>query len=145
MASTGYTQPVRIELDDEATKTLAIGYSSVVVQDDEEGKIKHYGSFQMSRRILNLVRQVLMRLGLYQLDAPDHLSALSAALQHMSLKDMLAIIILDWSRPWDFLDSLHRWFALLNQWSKQRQELLKARDLGSVSMAKAVERHAHND
>ena len=44
----------------------------------------------------------------------------------------LVMIVLDWTRPWTFLDQLHTWLAWVEKWSKGdgARELEVLRDEG---------------
>lgn len=82
-------------LDDDTTSTLALGYNVIDVQDEES--------------------EAIARLGVYQLglSATEYLPLLKFALNTNTLSDSCAIIILDWTRPWLFLESLQRWMHVL--------------------------------
>ena len=56
----------------------------------------------------------ILRLGIYQLDDKQLLSLLDPALTDDNL---FAIIVLDWTKPWLFLESLEQWMAVLKRWS----------------------------
>lgn len=57
----------------------------------------------------------IARLGVYQLglSATEYLPLLKFALGTDTLADSCVIIILDWTRPWAFLESLQRWIHVL--------------------------------
>ncbi|KAG1457711.1 hypothetical protein G6F56_006550 [Rhizopus delemar] len=88
--------PLPVEsLDDDTTSTLALGYNVIDVQDEEN--------------------EAIARLGVYQLglSATEYLPLLKFALGTDTLADSCVIIILDWTRPWAFLESLQRWIHVL--------------------------------
>ncbi|KAI8088769.1 dynein light intermediate chain-domain-containing protein [Halteromyces radiatus] len=94
-ASNNYT-PMPIEnLDDDMSNNLALGYTFVDIQDEEN--------------------EVIARLGLYQLglSAPEYLPLLKFALSANTLADSMVVLVLDWTRPWKFLESLQRWMNVL--------------------------------
>ncbi|CAO3600452.1 unnamed protein product [Absidia cylindrospora] len=94
-ASNNYT-PMPIEnLDDDMSNNLALGYTFVDIQDEEN--------------------EAVARLGLYQLglSAPEYLPLLKFALSADTLADSMVVLVLDWSRPWKFLESLQRWMNVL--------------------------------
>ncbi|BGP12267.1 hypothetical protein JCM10213_000038 [Rhodosporidiobolus nylandii] len=57
----------------------------------------------------------LARLGLFQLPSPSppYPSLLSLALSKQTLLDSLVVIVLDWERPWRFVEELEGWIGLL--------------------------------
>ncbi|KAG1055785.1 hypothetical protein G6F43_002277 [Rhizopus delemar] len=88
--------PLPVEnLDDDTTSTLALGYNVIDVQDEEN--------------------EAVARLGVYQLglSAAEYLPLLKFALGTDTLADSAVIIVLDWTRPWTFLESLQRWIHVL--------------------------------
>ncbi|KAI8979073.1 dynein light intermediate chain-domain-containing protein [Mycotypha africana] len=80
---------------DEATHTLALGYTYMDVQDEEN--------------------EAIARLGVYQLglSASEYRPLLKFALCPETLSDSAVIIVLDWTRPWTFLETLERWIDVL--------------------------------
>lgn len=106
-------------LDDDTTSTLALGYNVIDVQDEEsEGKyfffLKKIVCMDHCSHIL-CIYAAIARLGVYQLglSATEYLPLLKFALNTNTLSDSCAIIILDWTRPWLFLESLQRWMHVL--------------------------------
>ncbi|KAI9247052.1 dynein light intermediate chain-domain-containing protein [Sporodiniella umbellata] len=88
--------PLPVEnLDDDTTSTLALGYNAIDIQDEEN--------------------EAIARLGVYQLglSAAEYLPLLKFALGTDTLADSCVIIVLDWTRPWVFLESLQRWIHVL--------------------------------
>ncbi|KAI8384276.1 dynein light intermediate chain-domain-containing protein [Radiomyces spectabilis] len=95
VGSSNYT-PMPVEnLDQDATNTLALGYTFVDIQDEEN--------------------EAIARLGLYQLglSAPEYLPLLKFAFSSETLANSMVIIALDWTRPWKFLETLQRWIDVL--------------------------------
>ncbi|RUS14848.1 hypothetical protein BC937DRAFT_93239 [Endogone sp. FLAS-F59071] len=86
------------ELDDEKANELALSFSFLDVQDEEN-------------------EDTIARLGLYQLSLahPAYQSLLKFALNSSTLPDTLVVILLDWSRPWTFVETLERWVSLLER------------------------------
>jgi dynein light intermediate chain 1 len=57
----------------------------------------------------------IARLALYQLglSAPEYLPLLNFAINTNTLADSMVVIVLDWSKPWGFVESLQRWAKVL--------------------------------
>ena len=57
----------------------------------------------------------LTRLGIYQLAGSheSYQSLLRFALNASTLSDSLVVIVLDWERPWTFMETLQRWIKFL--------------------------------
>lgn len=75
---------------------LALSYTYTDVKDDDN-------------------EETLARLNIYQLSS-DHTSdqqLLRLVLNPSTLKDTMALVVLDWSRPWRFVKSLIRWIHVL--------------------------------
>lgn len=74
---------------------LALSYTFVEVKDDEA--------------------DTLARLGIYQLAGSheSYQSLLRFALNSSTLPDSLVVIVLDWARPWTFIETLQRWIKFL--------------------------------
>ncbi|SAL98313.1 hypothetical protein [Absidia glauca] len=94
-ASNNYTPMPNENLDDDVANNLALGYTFVDIQDEEN--------------------EAVARLGLYQLglSAPEYLPLLKFALSADTLADSMVVLVLDWTRPWKFLESLQRWMNVL--------------------------------
>ncbi|GAA6022167.1 hypothetical protein JCM11491_005113 [Sporobolomyces phaffii] len=77
---------------------LAMSYSVLEVKDEGSGD-----------------EETLARLSIYQLPspAPPFPALLPLALSKKTLLDSLVVIVLDWERPWSFLDELRNWIAML--------------------------------
>jgi dynein light intermediate chain 1 len=58
----------------------------------------------------------MARLGLYQLglSSPEFLPLLKFALRAETIADSCVLILLDWTRPWKFLETLERWINVLH-------------------------------
>ncbi|KAI7898319.1 dynein light intermediate chain-domain-containing protein [Cokeromyces recurvatus] len=84
-----------IPVDDNTTNTLALSYNFINVQDEDN--------------------EAIARLGVYQLglSADAYLPLLKFALSTDTLADSAVIIVLDWTRPWRFLETLERWMDVL--------------------------------
>ncbi|KAJ8325582.1 hypothetical protein O5D80_005791 [Batrachochytrium dendrobatidis] len=73
---------------------LGLSYSYMDINDDENDAVA--------------------RIGIYQLtDDPVYHSLLDFALTNENIWDSLAIITLDWSKPWLFIKSLNSWLGVL--------------------------------
>ncbi|KAM0755401.1 hypothetical protein T439DRAFT_320094 [Meredithblackwellia eburnea MCA 4105] len=59
--------------------------------------------------------ETVARLGVYQLPSPEppYPSLLPLALSKSTLLDSIAVIVLDWERPWKFLKELRGWIGVL--------------------------------
>ncbi|CAG8588116.1 20574_t:CDS:2, partial [Racocetra persica] len=57
----------------------------------------------------------LARLGIYQLAGSQeaYQSLLHFALNSTTLPDSLVVIVLDWARPWTFVETLQRWIKFI--------------------------------
>ncbi|GAN04730.1 dynein light intermediate chain [Mucor ambiguus] len=75
---------------------LALGYSFVDVKDEEN--------------------EAMARLGLYQLSlaSPEFLPLLKFAIRADTIADSCVLILMDWTRPWEFLETLERWINVLH-------------------------------
>ncbi|KAI8058955.1 dynein light intermediate chain-domain-containing protein [Gilbertella persicaria] len=110
--------PVDNHDDDDATNTLALGYSFIDIQDEDN--------------------EAIARLGVYQLglSAAEYMPLLKFALSTETLADSAVIIVLDWTRPWEFLESLQRWIDVLQ---RRIDEICKEGSAGETwSRGKAV-------
>jgi len=79
-----------------STNELALSYTFVEVKDDE-------------------AEDTLTRLGIYQLAGSheSYQSLLRFGLNSSTLPDSLVVIVLDWARPWTFVETLQRWIKFL--------------------------------
>jgi dynein light intermediate chain 1 len=59
----------------------------------------------------------MARLGIHQLGlaSPEFLPLLKFALRAETMADSCVLILLDWTRPWKFLETLQRWINVLGQ------------------------------
>ncbi|KAI9027143.1 dynein light intermediate chain-domain-containing protein [Phycomyces nitens] len=117
VSSHPYTMAVD-NLDKGSISTLALGYTFVDVQDEEN--------------------EAMARLGLYQLglSSPEYQPLLKFALNSDTLADSFVILCLDWTRPWKFLETLERWIDVLQ---RSIQEICKEGSVGeSWSRGKAI-------
>ncbi|CAB4486647.1 dynein light intermediate chain [Rhizophagus irregularis] len=83
-------------IDKHPNNELALSYTFVEVKDDE-------------------AEDTLTRLGIYQLAGSheSYQSLLRFALNSSTLPDSLVVIVLDWARPWTFIETLQRWIKFL--------------------------------
>lgn len=58
----------------------------------------------------------MARLGLYQLSlaSPEFLPLLKFAIRAETVVDSCVLILIDWTRPWTFLETLERWINVLH-------------------------------
>lgn len=58
----------------------------------------------------------MARLGLYQLSlaSPEFLPLLKFAIRADTFVDSCVLILLDWTRPWKFVETLERWINVLH-------------------------------
>lgn len=58
----------------------------------------------------------MARLGLYQLSlaSPEFLPLLKFAIRAETIIDSCVLILIDWTRPWKFLETLERWINVLH-------------------------------
>ncbi|KAI9482767.1 MAG: dynein light intermediate chain-domain-containing protein [Benjaminiella poitrasii] len=107
-----------LPIDDNTTNTLALSYNFIDIQDEEN--------------------EAIARLGVYQLglSADEYLPLLKFALGTDTLADSAVIIVLDWTHPWKFLETLERWIDVLQH---RIDEICKEGSAGeSWSRGKAV-------
>jgi len=67
------------------------------------------------------VADTLARLSVYTV--PSSASAFTALLPHFllprsTLSSSLVIVVLDWTRPWTFVEELETWLTALETWAK---------------------------
>ncbi|KAF9961644.1 hypothetical protein BGZ72_002735 [Mortierella alpina] len=95
---------------------LALSYSYWDVEDDEnEGMFLADFSFPAQRKKLQRRAYTVARLGLYQI-AGSHRSyhaLLKYCLNTKTIADTVVLIVLDWSKPWTFMETLQRWIKVL--------------------------------
>ncbi|KAI9190378.1 hypothetical protein H9P43_001812 [Blastocladiella emersonii ATCC 22665] len=73
---------------------LALSYSYADLKDEEN-------------------EDILARLGVFQLASPHKAYRQLLALDRQKLSDLMAVVVLDWTKPWLWLDQLHEWFETL--------------------------------
>jgi dynein light intermediate chain 1 len=86
----------------------------------------------------NIFQLAIARLGVYQLglSATEYMPLLKFALSTDTLADSTVIIVLDWTRPWAFLETFQRWIDVLQH---RIDEICKEGSAGeSWSRGKAV-------
>lgn len=95
--------------------------------------------FVMQKYLIGLYIYVaIARLGVYQLglSAVEYMPLLKFALGADTLADSAVIIVLDWTRPWEFLETFQRWIDVLQH---RIDEICKEGSAGeSWSRGKAV-------
>ncbi|KAG2186893.1 hypothetical protein INT44_003120 [Umbelopsis vinacea] len=95
--ATSQVTPMSVDNLDEDTKNeLALGFTYVEVADDEN-------------------EDTIARLALYQLglSAPEYLPLLNFAINTHTIADSMIVLVLDWSKPWKFIETLQRWIKVL--------------------------------
>ena len=106
---------------DEPRTDFALGYDWADVRDEgEEG----LSSLSLSSASHNLTMQpptldILARLSVYTVpsSSPSYTALLSHFLHPQSaLPHTAIIIVLDWTRPWTFLEDLHTWLSWIERW-----------------------------
>ncbi|KAI8980273.1 dynein light intermediate chain-domain-containing protein [Pilobolus umbonatus] len=75
---------------------LALGYSFIDMKDEEN--------------------EAMARLGIYQLglSSPEFLPLLKFAIRADTLPDSCVLILLDWTRPYEFITTLQKWISVLH-------------------------------
>ncbi|KAI7876776.1 dynein light intermediate chain-domain-containing protein [Mucor mucedo] len=93
-ASNNYTHST--QQFNEEKNDLALGYTFVDVKDEEN--------------------EAIARLGLYKLglSSPEFLPLLKFAIRSESISNSCVLILIDWTRPWKFLETLERWIHVLH-------------------------------
>ncbi|RDB20102.1 Cytoplasmic dynein 1 light intermediate chain 1 [Hypsizygus marmoreus] len=116
LASALLQKPVSDEGKDDARTDFAVGYDFADVRDDAD-------------------EDTLARLSVYTV--PSASPSYTALLPHFlpprqSLPHTLIMIVLDWTRPWAFLDELQTWLQWIETWAKGdgSRELEIAREEG---------------
>ncbi|OZJ06167.1 hypothetical protein BZG36_00990 [Bifiguratus adelaidae] len=82
----------------DAQEDLALCFDYADIRDDEN-------------------EDLVARLNLYSLSLPHpkYTPLLRLALTPATLADALVVIVMDWSKPWSFIESLERWMAVLKE------------------------------
>ncbi|KAG1893446.1 uncharacterized protein F5891DRAFT_1066694 [Suillus fuscotomentosus] len=102
LASALLQKPVSEESKDETRSDFALGYDWADIRDDGD-------------------EDTLARLSVYTVpsDAIAHTSLIPHFLPpRVSLPHTLVMIVLDWTRPWTFLDNLQTWLKWVEIWAK---------------------------
>ncbi|KAH6562963.1 hypothetical protein BASA60_010880 [Batrachochytrium salamandrivorans] len=90
------SSPGKTSIDTFDTSDMGLGYLYLDVNDDEN--------------------EAVSRIGIYQLSGdPAYHSLTDFTLTNETISDSLAIITLDWNKPWQFVESLNLWLGLLEQ------------------------------
>jgi dynein light intermediate chain 1 len=101
---------------DEPRTDFAVGYDWADIRDEgEEG----FSSFDPYERVLTLHIDILARLSVYTVpsSAPSYTALVPHFLQPQSaLPHTAVVIVLDWTRPWTFLEELQTWLAWIERW-----------------------------
>ncbi len=98
---------------------FALGYDFANVRDDaDEGQF--HALYPLSWW-LTLVTDTLARLSVYTV--PSSNPSYTALLPHFlpprtCLPHTLVMIVLDWTRPWTFVEELETWFQWIEKWAK---------------------------
>ncbi|CAO3703176.1 unnamed protein product [Rhizopus stolonifer] len=96
---------------------LALGYSFIDVKDEENEAVARLGCYQLG------------------LSSPEFLPLLKFAVRAETVADACVVIMLDWSRPWKFLETLRGWISVLRYLT---DEICKENSMGQWSQGKAV-------
>ncbi|KAF8969341.1 dynein 1 light intermediate chain [Flammula alnicola] len=104
IASALLQKPVSDEQKDDQRTDFAIGYDFADVRDEADEDT-----------------DTLARLSVYTV--PSSAASYSALLPHFlpprsSLLQTLVVIVLDWTRPWTFVEELETWLTWIETWSK---------------------------
>jgi dynein light intermediate chain 1 len=96
---------------------FALGYEFVDVRDDGEEGMS--GQMNIPAVRLNRTLDTLARLSVYTVPSAD--SSYTALLPHFlpprtSLPHTLVMIVLDWTRPWSFMEELQMWLQWIERW-----------------------------
>ncbi|EGO02101.1 hypothetical protein SERLA73DRAFT_177841 [Serpula lacrymans var. lacrymans S7.3] len=102
LASALLQKPVADEGKDESRSDFALGYEWADVRDDAD-------------------EDTLARLSVYTI--PSAASSYTSLLPHflpprISLPHTLVMIVLDWTRPWTFVEDLQTWLMWVEEWAK---------------------------
>lgn len=110
-----YTQTSNNSHSNEEKNDLALGYTFLDVKDEEN--------------------EAMARLGLYQLSlsSPEFLPLLKFAIRSETIPNSCVLILLDWTRPWKFLETLERWIHVLHH---LHDEICKEGNAGEGSWSK---------
>lgn len=86
---------------------------------------------------LKYISIAVARLGCYQLglSSPEFLPLLKFAIRSETVADACVLILLDWTRPWKFMETLMRWINITNYLV---DEICKENTNGAWSQGKAM-------
>jgi dynein light intermediate chain 1, cytosolic len=62
-----------------------------------------------------VIETVMARIGVYSLVDPNFEGLIESIITEKSIADTVAVICLDWSKPWNFLEQLQRWIGVLQK------------------------------
>ncbi|KAI9259874.1 dynein family light intermediate chain [Sporodiniella umbellata] len=109
-----YTQKMKSPIEE---TDLALGYTFIDVKDEENEAAARLGCYQ---------------LGLF---SPEFLPLLKFAIRAETVGDACVVIVLDWSRPWRFLETLQAWIGVLRYLIN---DICKEKTIGQWSEGKAA-------
>lgn len=113
----------RNEMGERFSKTdFALGYEWANVKEEGEEGLRYsprtYGILIWTQSCIDIVA----RLSVYTVPSsnPSHLSLVPHFLPpKTSLHRTLVMIVLDWTKPWSFMDQLKTWLSWVEEWSAQ--------------------------
>lgn len=128
------------EVKEDQRLDFALGYDWADVRDDaDEGMLNRFvqclKSLAMSYTYIHASSCIdtLARLSVYTV--PSAASSYTALLPHFlpprnSLPHTVVVIVLDWTRPWTFVEELQTWLSWVEEWVKgdNARELVIARE-----------------
>ena len=105
---------------DEPRTDFALGYDWADVRDEGEEGLSLSLAFRITiLQCSPLHADILARLSVYTVpsSSPSYTALLSHYLPPQSaLPHTAVIIVLDWTRPWTFLEDLHTWLSWVERW-----------------------------
>jgi len=122
LASALLQKPVSADQKDGQKIDFAIGYDFADVRDDaDEGEIAIPSVSDLSDGFFFYSSDTLARLSVYTV--PSSAPACTALLPNSlpprwTLSSTLVIIVLDWTRPWTFVEDLETWLTWVETWAK---------------------------
>ena len=124
------------EVKEDQRSDFALGYDWADVRDEADEGVSIPILYTSRRQVFiyaSLSIDTLSRLSVYTV--PSVASSYTALLPHFlpprsSLPHTVVIIVLDWTKPWTFLDELFIWLSWVEQWVKGdgARELVIARE-----------------
>ncbi|KAG0737946.1 hypothetical protein G6F57_011054 [Rhizopus arrhizus] len=109
-----YTPHIKTPVEE---NDLALGYSFIDVKDEEHEAVARLGCYQLG------------------LSSAEFLPLLKFAVRSQTVADSCVVILLDWSRPWKFLETLRSWIHVLRYVT---DEICKENTTNQWSQGKAV-------